>query len=81
MAKIGPGALRREVIVNGGLQKKGLLFKQAEPLLTAGLPPDFTDDRRESGGILRIIDDEHFEMFRFTLLRPGNFRSTFFARA
>ncbi len=49
--------------------------------VTAGLPPDFTDDRRESGGILRIIDDEHFEMFRFTLFRPGNFRSTFFARA
>jgi nitrite reductase/ring-hydroxylating ferredoxin subunit len=49
--------------------------------ISAGLPPDFTDDRRESGGILRIIDDEHFEIFRFTLVRPGNFRSTFFPRA
>jgi nitrite reductase/ring-hydroxylating ferredoxin subunit len=48
--------------------------------ISAGLPPDFTDDRRESGGMLRIIDDGHFEMFRFTLLRPGNFRSTFFPR-
>jgi nitrite reductase/ring-hydroxylating ferredoxin subunit len=49
--------------------------------VTAGLPPDFTDDRRESGGVLRIIDDEHFELFRYTLIRPGNFRSTFYPRA
>jgi hypothetical protein len=49
--------------------------------LTAGLPPEFTHDRRESGGILRIIDDTHFEMFRYMLIRPGNFRSTFYARA
>jgi nitrite reductase/ring-hydroxylating ferredoxin subunit len=48
--------------------------------ISAGLPPDFTDDRRESGGMLRIIDDGHFEMFRHTLVRPGNFRSTFFPR-
>jgi len=48
--------------------------------ITAGLPPDFTVDRRESGGMLRIIDDHHFEMFRYTLIRPGNFRSTFFPR-
>jgi len=48
--------------------------------VTAGLPPDFTNDRRESGGILRIIDDHHFEIFRYTLIRNGNFRSTFFAR-
>lgn len=48
--------------------------------MTAGLPPDFTNDRRESGGMLRIIDDEHFEMFRYTLVRPGNFRGTFFPR-
>jgi nitrite reductase/ring-hydroxylating ferredoxin subunit len=48
--------------------------------ITAGLPPDFTNDRRESGGMLRIIDDTHFEIFRYTLIRPGNFRSTFFPR-
>jgi phthalate 4,5-dioxygenase oxygenase subunit len=48
--------------------------------ISAGLPPDFTDDRRESGGMLRIIDDTHFEIFRYTLVRPGNFRSTFFPR-
>jgi phenylpropionate dioxygenase-like ring-hydroxylating dioxygenase large terminal subunit len=40
----------------------------------AGLPPDFTNDRRESGGMLRIIDDTHFEIFRFSLMRPGNYR-------
>jgi nitrite reductase/ring-hydroxylating ferredoxin subunit len=49
--------------------------------ISAGLPPDFTNDRRESGGMLRIIDDEHFEIFRYTLVRPGNFRSTFFPRS
>lgn len=46
--------------------------------IAAGLPPDFTNDRRESGGMLRIIDDTHFEMFRFQLIRPGNFRSTYY---
>jgi hypothetical protein len=49
--------------------------------IAGGLPPDFTNDRRESGGILRIIDDTHFEIFRHTLIRPGNFRSTFYKRA
>lgn len=48
--------------------------------IVAGLPPDFTDDRREAGGMLRIIDDTHFEIFRYTLIRPGNFRGTFFPR-
>jgi hypothetical protein len=48
--------------------------------ITAGLPPDFTNDRRESGGMLRIIDDTHFEMFRYTLVRPGNMRVQFFPR-
>jgi hypothetical protein len=48
--------------------------------LTAGLPPDFTNDRREGGGMLRIIDDEHFEIFRYTLVRKGNFRGTIFPR-
>jgi nitrite reductase/ring-hydroxylating ferredoxin subunit len=48
--------------------------------IVAGLPPDFTTDRRESGGMLRIIDDTHFEMFRYSLIRPGNFRGTFFPR-
>ena len=46
--------------------------------IAAGLPPDFTNDRRESGGMLRIIDDTHFEMFRFQLIRPGNFRAHFY---
>jgi nitrite reductase/ring-hydroxylating ferredoxin subunit len=49
--------------------------------IAGGLPPDFTHDRRESGGILRIIDDTHFEIFRYALVRPGNFRSTFYQRA
>ncbi len=49
--------------------------------ITAGLPPDFTNDRREGGGMLRIIDDTHFEIFRYTLIRPGNFRSNFIPRA
>lgn len=49
--------------------------------ISAGLPPDFTNDRRESGGMLRIIDDHHFEIFRYTLIRPGNFRGTYFPRA
>lgn len=46
--------------------------------IAAGLPPDFTNDRRESGGILRIIDDTHFEIFRFQLIRKGNFRVTYY---
>jgi phenylpropionate dioxygenase-like ring-hydroxylating dioxygenase large terminal subunit len=46
--------------------------------ITAGLPPDFTSDRRESGGVLRIIDDTHFQIFRFQLIRQGNFRAHFF---
>ena len=46
--------------------------------ITAGLPPDFTSDRRESGGMLRIIDDTHFEIIRFQLIRKGNFRVHFF---
>ena len=45
--------------------------------MTAGLPPDFTNDRRESGGLLRIIDDEHFEIFRYQLIRPGNYRGSY----
>lgn len=49
--------------------------------ISAGLPPDFTIDRRESGGMLRIIDDHHFEIFRYTLIRDGNFRGTYFPRA
>ncbi len=48
--------------------------------IAAGLPPDFTVDRRESGGVLRIIDDGHFELFRFQLVRPGNFRCSFYPR-
>ena len=34
---------------------------------------DFCDDRRESGGVIRIIDDEHFELIRVTLVRDGNY--------
>jgi phenylpropionate dioxygenase-like ring-hydroxylating dioxygenase large terminal subunit len=49
--------------------------------ISAGLPPDFTNDRRESGVMLRIIDDTHFEIFRYTLIRPGNFQVTFQPRA
>ena len=48
--------------------------------VNAGLPPDFTDDRREAGGMLRIIDDTHFEIFRYTLIRKGNFRGNFIPR-
>jgi len=48
--------------------------------IIAGLPPDFTNDRREGGGMLRIIDDTHFEIFRYTLIRPGNFHCNFFPR-
>jgi hypothetical protein len=49
--------------------------------ITAGLPPDVTNDRREGGGMLRIIDDTHFEILRYTLIRPGNFRSNFIPRS
>lgn len=49
--------------------------------IAAGLAPDFTDDRRESGVMIRIIDDHSYEIFRYTLIRPGNFRVTFTARA
>jgi hypothetical protein len=31
--------------------------------------------------MLRIIDDTHFEIFRYTLIRPGNFHCNFFPRA
>lgn len=45
---------------------------------------DFCDDRRESGGVIRIIDDEHFELIRVTLVRDGNYRGgarTFYGSA
>jgi nitrite reductase/ring-hydroxylating ferredoxin subunit len=41
--------------------------------IRSGFPPDFTDERQEGGGMIRIIDDTHFELFRYTLLRKGNF--------
>jgi hypothetical protein len=41
--------------------------------IRSGFPPDFTDERQEAGGMIRIIDDTHFELFRYTLLRKGNF--------
>jgi nitrite reductase/ring-hydroxylating ferredoxin subunit len=41
--------------------------------IRSGFPPDFTDERQEGGGMIRIIDDTHFELFRYNLLRKGNF--------
>ena len=43
----------------------------------SGFPPDFTDERQEGGGMIRIIDDTHFELFRYNLFRHGNFPGTF----
>ena len=43
----------------------------------SGFPPDFTDERQEGGGMIRIIDDTHFELFRYNLFRKGNFPGTF----
>ncbi|MGH7772771.1 MAG: Rieske 2Fe-2S domain-containing protein [Candidatus Binatia bacterium] len=45
--------------------------------IRSGFPPDFTDERQEAGGMIRIIDDTHFELIRYNLLRKGNFRGTF----
>jgi hypothetical protein len=42
-----------------------------------GLPPDWSNDRREVGGLLRIIDDTHFEVIRLSLFRKGNYRKGF----
>jgi len=42
--------------------------------LRSGFPPDFTDERQEGGGMIRIIDDTHFELFRYNLIRKGNFK-------
>ena len=42
--------------------------------IRSGFPPDFTDERQEGGGMIRIIDDTHFELFRYNLLRKGNFK-------
>jgi nitrite reductase/ring-hydroxylating ferredoxin subunit len=42
--------------------------------IRSGFPPDFTDERQEGGGMIRIIDDTHFELFRYNLLRQGNFK-------
>jgi phenylpropionate dioxygenase-like ring-hydroxylating dioxygenase large terminal subunit len=39
-----------------------------------GVPPDWSNDRRESGGLLRIIDDTHFEIIRTGFFREGNYR-------
>ena len=41
----------------------------------------FEHARSSGGGMLRIIDDTHFEILRYTLIRPGNFRSNFIPRA
>jgi hypothetical protein len=45
--------------------------------IRSGFPPDFTDERQEGGGMIRIIDDTHFELIRYNLLRKGNFRGAF----
>ena len=42
-----------------------------------GIPPDWSNDRRESGGLLRIIDDTHFEVMRLSFVRQGNYRKGF----
>ena len=42
--------------------------------IRSGFPPDFTDERQEGGGMIRIIDDTHFELIRYNLWRKGNFR-------
>jgi hypothetical protein len=42
-----------------------------------GVPPDWSNDRRESGGFLRIIDDTHFEIIRCGFVRKGNYRKGF----
>ena len=39
--------------------------------IRSGFPPDFTDERQEGGGMIRIIDDNHFELIRYSLLRKG----------
>ncbi len=44
--------------------------------LRSGFPPDFTDERQEGGGMIRIIDDKHFELIRYSLWRKGNYRGT-----
>ena len=45
--------------------------------IRSGFPPDFTDERQEGGGMIRIIDDNHFELIRYNLFRKGNFPGTF----
>jgi nitrite reductase/ring-hydroxylating ferredoxin subunit len=42
--------------------------------IRSGFPPDFTDERQEGGGMIRIIDDTHFELIRYNLMRKGNFK-------
>jgi phthalate 4,5-dioxygenase oxygenase subunit len=42
--------------------------------IRSGFPPDFTDERQEGGGMIRIIDDTHFELIRYNLWRKGNYR-------
>jgi hypothetical protein len=45
--------------------------------IRSGFPPDFTDERQEGGGMIRIIDDTHFELIRYNLFRKGNFPGPF----
>jgi hypothetical protein len=45
--------------------------------IRSGFPPDFTDERQEGGGMIRIIDDTRFELIRYNLFRKGNFPGPF----
>src|SRR5439155_15742267 len=45
--------------------------------IRSGFPPDFTDERQEGGGMIRIIDDTHFELIRYNLIRKGNYPGSF----
>jgi hypothetical protein len=38
-----------------------------------GVPPDWSNDRKERGGLIRVIDDTHFEIIRVSLTRKGNY--------
>jgi hypothetical protein len=39
----------------------------------SGFPPDFTDERQEGGGMIRIIDDNPFRIVSLQPVSPGQF--------
>ena len=41
--------------------------------IRSGFPPDFTDERQEGGGMIRIIDDTHFELIPLQPDAPRKF--------